>query len=64
MILEFDPDALRNRSGTRLKDENDNTRKGLKIAKSRNGKTGRCDMVFDGSRLSFIPEADEAPFGA
>ena len=46
------------------KDENDNTRKGLKIAKSRNGKTGRCDMVFDGSRLSFIPEADEAPFGA
>lgn len=45
------------------KDENDNTRKGMKIAKSRNGKTGRCDMVFDGSRLSFIPEADEAPFG-
>lgn len=45
------------------KDENDRTRKGLKIDKSRNGKTGRCDMVFDGSRLSFIPEADEAPFG-
>ena len=45
------------------KDENDRTRKGLKIDKSRNGKTGRCDMVFDGSRLSFIPEADESPFG-
>lgn len=44
-------------------DENDRSKKGLKVEKSRQGKTGRCDMEFDGAHLRFTPENDVAPFG-
>lgn len=45
-------------------DDNDRSKKGLKVEKSRQGKTGRCDMDFDGAHLRFTPENDVAPFGS
>jgi replicative DNA helicase len=45
------------------KDETDASKKGLKVEKSRQGKTGRCDMIFDGAHMSFIPESQQTPFG-
>ena len=45
-------------------DENDKSKKGLKVEKSRNGKCGRCDMVFNGAYLRFEPEDNESPFGS
>lgn len=45
------------------KNENDRSEKGLKVEKSRQGKTGRCDMSFDGAHMTFTPEDSIAPFG-
>jgi replicative DNA helicase len=44
------------------KNENDPSEKGLKVEKSRQGKTGRCDMVFDGAHMTFKPECEKTPF--
>lgn len=44
------------------KNENDPSEKGLKVEKSRQGKTGRCDMVFDGAHMTFKPESEKTPF--
>ena len=44
------------------KNENDPSEKGLKVEKSRQGKTGRCDMVFDGAHMRFKPESEKTPF--
>ena len=43
-------------------DDNDRTRKTLKIEKSRNGSLGKVEMVFDGSHLRFTPESKITPF--
>ena len=45
------------------KNDNDSSEKGLKVEKSRQGKTGRCDMTFDGAHMRFVPEDNLAPFG-
>lgn len=45
------------------KNENDSSEKGMKVEKSRQGKTGRCDMSFDGAHMTFVPEDSVAPFG-
>lgn len=44
------------------KDSDDRSAKGCKVEKSRQGKTGRCDMKFDGAHVSFIPENMITPF--
>lgn len=44
------------------KNADDRSEKGLKVEKSRQGKTGRCDMVFDGTHVSFTPEKQITPF--
>jgi replicative DNA helicase len=43
-------------------DESDHSKKGLKVEKSRQGKVGRCDMIFDGSHMRFKPENQISPF--
>ena len=44
------------------KNMDDRSEKGLKVEKSRQGKTGRCDMKFDGAHVSFVPENQVTPF--
>jgi len=44
------------------KDADDRSQKGCKVEKSRQGKTGRCDMRFDGAHVSFTPESQITPF--
>lgn len=44
------------------KDADDRSQKGCKVEKSRQGKTGRCDMKFDGAHVSFVPESQITPF--
>lgn len=44
------------------KNEDDRSEKGVKVEKSRQGKTGRCDMVFDGAHMRFKSEKDVTPF--
>ena len=44
------------------KNEDDHSQKGCKVEKSRQGKTGRCDLVFDGSHMTFKMEKDVTPF--
>jgi replicative DNA helicase len=46
-------------------EENDETKKALKVDKARNGKRGRMDLYFDGEHLKFSEwtEADgDCPF--
>lgn len=45
------------------RDETDPSKKGLKVEKSRQGKTGKVDMIFDGSHMKWKPEHEETPFG-
>jgi replicative DNA helicase len=44
------------------KNEDNRSEKGLKVEKSRQGKTGRCDMIFDGAHMRFVPENAKTPF--
>ena len=43
-------------------DEADRSKKAFEIVKSRNGKTGRADYIFDGSHLRFKHENEISPF--
>ena len=43
-------------------DETDTSKKSMKICKSRNGKIGQVNMVFDGSHLRFTLESKITPF--
>ena len=45
-------------------DEEDRSKKGFKVEKSRAGKCARADLVFDGSHMSFTMADNVAPFGA
>lgn len=45
-------------------DEEDRSKKGFKTEKSRSGKCGKLDMVFDGAHLRFELEDNVSPFGA
>ena len=44
------------------KNPNDRSQKGCKVEKARNGKTGRADLVFDGSHMRFKSEDEVTPF--
>lgn len=43
-------------------DEADRSKKAFEVVKSRNGKTGRADYIFDGSHLRFKHENEVSPF--
>lgn len=43
-------------------DETDKSKKSFEVVKSRNGKTGRADFIFDGAHLRFKHEKDVTPF--
>ena len=43
-------------------DETDKSKKSFEVVKSRNGKTGRADFIFDGAHLRFKHENQVTPF--
>ena len=43
-------------------DENDRSQKAFEIVKSRNGRVGRADYIFDGAHLRFTHDSQETPF--
>ena len=43
-------------------DEEDRSKKAFEIVKSRNGRVGRADYIFDGAHLRFQHESEITPF--